>query len=126
MAQTIQKAAETLRTYAMGFPGAKEEFPWGDRVVKVNKKVFAFLGRKDGVDDGLRLCVKLPASGSAALKLPMTERAGYGLGKSGWVAIHILPGDDLPMELLKQWIDESYRAVAPKKLVAQLDHATDR
>jgi len=125
MAQTIKQAAESLRDFALSFPGAKEDFPWGDRVVKVNKKVFAFLGPKI-LDDGVRLCVKLPASGSAALKHPYAEPAGYGLGKSGWVAVHIFPGDELPVELLKEWIEESYRAVAPKKLVAQLDNSFDR
>ena len=113
MALTIQKAADALRDYALAMPGAKEEFPWGDRVVKVNKKIFAFLGRKDGVDDGLRLCVKLPKSGAEALKLSFTEPAGYGMGKHGWVGVHILPGDELPVEMLKEWIEESYRAIAP-------------
>ena len=36
MAPTIQTAAEMLRTFALGLPGAKEEFPWGERVVKVH------------------------------------------------------------------------------------------
>jgi hypothetical protein len=27
----------------------------------------------------------------------------------------------VPVELLKLWIDESYRAIAPKRLVAELD-----
>ncbi len=30
------------------------------------------------------------------------------------------PDTDPPMGLLKSWIDESYRAIAPKKLIAQL------
>jgi predicted DNA-binding protein (MmcQ/YjbR family) len=126
MAQTIQKAAETLRAFALSFPGAKEDFPWGERVVKVNKKVFAFMGKKDDFDEGLGLSVKLRHSGADALKLSFTKPAGYGMGKHGWVAVKLLPGDELPVELLKQWIEESYRAVAPKKLVAQLDHSTER
>jgi predicted DNA-binding protein (MmcQ/YjbR family) len=121
MALTIQKAAEALRTFALSFPGTKEEFPWGERVVKVNKKVFVFMGKKDDFDEGLGLGVKLPHSGADALKLTFTEPVGYGMGKHGWVAVKLLPGDDLPVDLLKRWIEESYRAIAPKKLVAQLD-----
>jgi hypothetical protein len=30
------------------------------------------------------------------------------------------PRQKPPLDLLRRWIDESYRAVAPKKLVAQL------
>ena len=126
MAQTIQKVAETLRAYALSFPGAIEDFPWGERVVKVNKKIFVFMGKKDDFDEGLGLAVKLPASGANALKLSFTEPAGYGMGKHSWVAVKLLPGDELPVELLKSWIEESYRAVAPKKFVAQLDHSNDR
>jgi hypothetical protein len=29
-------------------------------------------------------------------------------------------GDNVPVGVLKDWLDESYRAVAPKKLVSQL------
>ncbi len=53
--------------------------------------------------------------------LPFTEPTHYGLGKSGWVTA-LFDGEDAPpMEMLKAWIDESYRAQAPKKLVAELD-----
>ncbi len=34
-------------------------------------------------------------------------------------------GDDLPMELLSSWINESYRAVAPKSLVKLLDGGSE-
>ena len=39
--------ARALRTYALTFPEAHEDFPWGERVVKVRDKVFVFLGRGD-------------------------------------------------------------------------------
>ena len=32
-------------------------------------------------------------------------------------------GDDFDLETIKAWIVQSYRAVAPKKLVKQLDGA---
>jgi hypothetical protein len=53
--------------------------------------------------------------------LPFTRPAGYGLGKSGWVQAEFPPGARPPVDLLKAWIDESYRAQAPKRLVKQLD-----
>ena len=39
---------EKVRAFALGLPGAVEEFPWGESVAKVNKKVFVFLGVDDG------------------------------------------------------------------------------
>lgn len=112
------RAQDTLRTYALGFPGACEEFPWGESAFKVNKKVFVFLSR---VEDILRVTVKLPVSGALALSLPFASPTGYGLGKSGWVTAQFAPDNDVPVEMLQGWIDESYRAIAPKKLVATLE-----
>src|SRR5262245_44014805 len=52
--------------------------------------------------------------------LPFTKPTEYGLGKSGWVSASFSAGDRIPVDMLKDWIDESYRAQAPKKLVARL------
>jgi predicted DNA-binding protein (MmcQ/YjbR family) len=110
--------AEVLRTFALGFPEAREDFPWGERVVKVKDKVFVFLGRDD---EDLGVTVKLPSSGLLALGLPFASPTGYGLGKSGWVTARFTAKDKPPLDVLRKWIDESYRAVAPKELVAKLD-----
>lgn len=105
-----------LRAFALHYPGAHEEFPWGERVIKVQGKVFVFLGR----DEGLGLSVKLPQSRLMALGLPFASPTGYGLGKSGWVTAQFGARAKPPLDLLRAWIDESYRAVAPKKLIARL------
>ena len=109
--------AALLRTFALGYPEAREEFPWGERVVKVKGKVFVFLGT-DGPDLGLS--VKLPHSGVLALGLSFAAPTGYGLGKAGWITARFAAREKAPVALLRSWIDESYRAVAPKKLVAAL------
>jgi predicted DNA-binding protein (MmcQ/YjbR family) len=107
-----------LREFALAYPGAHEEFPWGERVVKVKGKVFVFLGRDE---DGFGLSVKLPRSRLMALDLPYTSPTAYGLGKAGWVSAQFGPKEKPPVDVLKAWIDESYRAVAPKKMIAELD-----
>jgi predicted DNA-binding protein (MmcQ/YjbR family) len=113
----VNKHQMALRNFAMRYPEAHEDFPWGERVVKVRGKVFLFLGGKDA---DLSLSVKLPSSGLIALGLPFTSPTGYGLARSGWVTARFGPKDKPPLEVLRAWIDESYRAVAPKKLVAAL------
>jgi predicted DNA-binding protein (MmcQ/YjbR family) len=116
-----KRVEKKLRDIALAYPGAREEFPWGERVVKVGKKVFVFMGMPES--GGLGLSVKLPNSGTMALMFPFATPTGYGLGKSGWVSARFEPGDAPPVELLRAWIDESYRAVAPKTMIARLPEA---
>ena len=115
-ASKASAARETLRALALGYPDAKEDFPWGERVVKVRKKVFVFMG----MDGDFGMSVKLPGSGTMALMLPFATPTGYGLGKSGWVTVRFAANDSPPVDLLAEWIDESYRAVAPATLVKRL------
>ena len=107
-----------LRDRAMSYPEATEDFPWGHRAIKVKAKMFIILATDGGV---LRVTVKLPDSNAYALMQRYAEQTGYGLGKSGWVTCSFRPGDEIPTDLLDEWIEESYRAVAPKKLVLALN-----
>ncbi|WP_438031463.1 MmcQ/YjbR family DNA-binding protein [Sorangium sp. So ce204] len=109
-----------LRDAALAYPEAVEEFPWGDRVAKVRGKIFVFLNTHEGK---LHVTAKLPQSGEAALMLPFAEPTGYNLGKSGWVTARFGPKDRVPEAMLLEWIEESYRAVAPKRALQLLDGA---
>jgi predicted DNA-binding protein (MmcQ/YjbR family) len=106
-----------LRGFALSYPSAYEDFPWGERVIKVAKKIFLFLGV---ASDGLHISVKLPQSAGLALSLPFASPTGYNLGRSGWVTARFGAREKPPLGVLRQWIDESYRAVAPKRLAAGL------
>lgn len=110
--------AEELRAHAFGLPQAWEDHPWGESVAKVGKKVFVFFGMPDD-EAGPRLTVKLRESLDEALMMPWVVPAGYGLDRGGWVTA--TAPDDAPLEMLIGWVEESYRAVAPKRLVAELD-----
>ncbi len=113
-----ERAEASLRAVALGYPEAYEDHPWGDTVFKVKGKVFVFMGAAKNGDFGIS--TKLPLSNAVALMLPFAEPTRYGLGKSGWVSARFGPKDEVPLDMLSSWIDESYRAVAPKKLVAAL------
>ncbi len=119
----LARVCAALRKFALAFPGANEDFPWGERVAKVNGKVFVFLGADPVPGGGMGLSVKLPSSREEALDLPFAKPTGYGLGKSGWVTLQFSASDEPPVELLESWIEESYRAIAPKKVSATLDSA---
>ena len=120
----LRQISRLLRAFALGLPGATEDFPWGERVAKVNGKVFVFLGLDPVPGGEMGFSVKLPASAEEALELPFTAPTGYGLGKSGWVTAKFGEKDAPPIGILESWIRESYCAIAPKKLVARLDLST--
>jgi predicted DNA-binding protein (MmcQ/YjbR family) len=109
-------ARAELRTFALALPGAYEDFPWNESVAKVRRKVFVFLGGEGR--ERPAITVKLSESHGHALSLEGACRTGYGLGASGWVTV---PVDSAPVEVLSDFVEESYRIVAPKRLVAALD-----
>ena len=113
----LAKAEAALRGLALDYPEAYEEFPWGHRAIKVKGKAFLFMSLEK---DRFSLSAKIPDSAAEAAMFPFAQPTGYGLGKSGWVTATFQTGDAVPVELLGGWIDESYHAIAPKKLSAPL------
>jgi hypothetical protein len=65
--------------------------------------------------------VKLPRTAADALELPYVQPTHYGLGKHGWVTATVDATRESPLATFEGWLDESYRAVAPKRLVAELE-----
>lgn len=114
--QTMTTLGKKLRTHALAYPETTEEFPWGESAFKVKGKTFVFM-RADPND--LSFSVKLPKSAAQALKLPGSEPTHYGMGAKGWVTLR--PTAKTSLKLLFAFIDESYRAVAPKRVLAILD-----
>jgi|SRR5665647_19069 len=111
-------ALQELRAFGLAYPGTHTKSPWpGHLDLAVKDKTFAYLSL-DG--EPFSIGCKLPQSCSVALMLPFTKPMAYGLGKSGWVSATPPPDRTIPVEMFKEWIDESYRAQAPKTLLKQL------
>jgi predicted DNA-binding protein (MmcQ/YjbR family) len=109
-----QRPHGVLEAFALQLPGAVSDMPWeGDLVAKVGKKIFVFFGAGEGA-----ISVKLPESADHALSIEGAVPTSYGLGRHGWVTV---PTDGAPTELLLDWIEESYRTIATKRFVAELD-----
>lgn len=109
--------------FALRLPEAYEDHPWGESVAKVNKKVFVFLGVGEDPSN-VAMHVKLRESHDQALAVPGATPTGYGWGRSGWVTVPFRETTP-PLEVLTDWVEESYRIVAPKALVARLDAAAE-
>jgi predicted DNA-binding protein (MmcQ/YjbR family) len=119
---SLREIEEAIRKIALRYPETREDFPWGHSAFKVKEKAFVFMG---GEKDEVSFSVKLPQSRDIAVDLPFTEPTGYGLGKAGWVTVTVRKDTKITLDLIKAWIDESFRAVAPKKLIEAAD-AIDR
>src|SRR5688500_11334571 len=117
-AAKTQKHDQIIRQFALSFPASHEDRPWDHSAYKVKGKTFVFASADE---TGLGLSVKLKASHAAALKLPYTEPTHYGLGKHGWVSAHFGPKDQVPMDLIQKWIEESFRNIAPKTILKEMD-----
>jgi predicted DNA-binding protein (MmcQ/YjbR family) len=118
-ALATDKVLQELRTFGLAYPGAHTKSPWpGHLDLAVNDKTFAYLSIEG---EPFGISCKLPQSSEVALMLPFCTPTAYGLGKSGWVSAKFPDSKPLPVDMLKEWIDESYRAQAPKKFVKQLD-----
>ncbi len=109
-------AAKELRKAALAFPETVEDFPWGHSAFKVaGKKAFLFMGEDEG--GGWSCSMKLPFRNEEALAIKGAKPTEYGLGKSGWVSFSFTAKAKVPAKLT-DYLDESWRAVAPKKLSA--------
>ena len=115
---TLKAAKARLLKYALAKPDATLEHPWGENVAKVRDKVFVFFGMAEPAADApyadYVMGVKLTNALLFAKSQSYVEAMGYGLGKSGWVSVK-KPKGTAPMDMLEEWIDESYANVAPKR-----------
>ncbi len=113
----VHPSANALRAAAMEYPQTVEDFPWGHPAYKVaGKKAFLFLGAYE--DGALSVSMKLPYRNEEALRLKYAKPTEYGLGRTGWVTFRFGPNAKAPLTKLIDYLDESWRAVAPKKLSA--------
>jgi hypothetical protein len=104
------------------YPGSHLMSPWpGHLDLAVDGKTYAYLSLEG---EPFGISCKLPKSSGFALSIPGTRPTPYGLGKSGWVSLSVEDGAAIPpLELLEEWLDESYRAQCKKRRLKELDGA---
>lgn len=115
MEQFAQPISEQLRAQALALPETSEGTSCVNRAFKVRKKNFLFVGEKE---NEIRLMFKLKESLDAAAEM---HDSRIGVGKTGWVTVRFSPDDVPDTALLTSWVVESFRTLAPKTLVKQLD-----
>ncbi|MDN5899409.1 MAG: MmcQ/YjbR family DNA-binding protein [Brachybacterium sp.] len=116
---------EQVRSLALALPGAQEKISHG-RPAFFTTKVHCYYGGsvKTGgqwhAHDQAVVLHLPPAETTALLQDPRCFVPAY-LGPSGWIGVELDERTDA--QELAELIEESYRTVAPTRLVAQLDDA---
>jgi hypothetical protein len=111
------KAMQAWRRTALGYPEAEEGTSCNKSAFKARNKAFLFMGM-DHVS--YNAMVKLQGCLAEAAKLATKEPHRYAVGKGGWVKATYSRDESPPAGLLERWIDESYRLLVHKQLVAML------
>lgn len=112
------ETAQALRRAALRYPEVEEGIackgtPLECATFKARNKAFLFVGAAEAK-------VKLRESQAEATKLASEQPSRYKIGPQGWATVRFSDAEPPPLELPARWIDESYRAVADKRLVAML------
>ena len=108
---------QALRKIALRYPEAEEGTSCNKAAFKARNKAFLFVGMDD---TSYNVMLKLCESLAEAKKLAGTQPDHYGVGGMDWVKVTFNHNESPPASLMEKWIDESYRLLAHKQLVALL------
>jgi predicted DNA-binding protein (MmcQ/YjbR family) len=109
-----------LRKICLALPDASEKLAWGDPTWRVRDKMFAL---QKGNHEGGRPSVWCKAPPGAQEILVGSDSTRFFVppyvGHKGWIGVYL----DVPVDWpeLTDLVEDSYRLVAPKRLVARLD-----
>lgn len=115
-ARTLQR----VRKLCLAFPETSEKLAWGHPTFRVRDKIFATIGAY--ADDGYKVTMttKPPPGEQEAL---LAEGAPFYfpkyVGVRGWIGFVVDAKTD--WKLVAELVEDSYREIAPKRLVALLD-----
>ena len=110
---------DRLRELCLSLPEAVEKETWGDPTWRVRDRIFAM---QKGNFEGGRPSVWCKAPEGAQEALVGSDPGRYFVppyvGHKGWIGVHL----DGPVDWqeLGEVIEESYRLIAPKRLVQRL------
>lgn len=119
--QFEHELSETIRSHALTFPESSESSSCVNRAFKAGGKNFVFVGETSvGGTPETNMRLKLGDSILEISQLAKTDPEHWQVGNHGWALLRFNPDEPPPIDDLKRWITESFRLLAPKKIVAQL------
>ncbi|MCW2653920.1 MAG: Phosphoribosylglycinamide formyltransferase [Mycobacterium sp.] len=115
-----------LRRIALGFPAAFEKVSWG-RPVFCAPKIFAMYGGNARTDTPgemaafpYSMLVKVEEADRDALEQDSRFFYPAYMGPHGWLGLDFTAGS-VDWDEVRELVDASYRLVAPRRLIKQLD-----
>jgi predicted DNA-binding protein (MmcQ/YjbR family) len=115
-----------LREIALSFPSAFEKVSWGRPVFCVPKIFVMYGGNMKGETSGdmtpfpHSMLVKVEEADRAALEQDRRFYLPAYVGAYGWLGMDFTVGK-VNWKEVRELVDASYRLIAPKKLIKQLD-----
>jgi predicted DNA-binding protein (MmcQ/YjbR family) len=116
-----------VRRIALGFPAAFEKISWG-RPVFCAPKIFVMYGGSAKTDIKgeylaypYSILVKVDESDRRALEQDKRFFYPAYMGPSGWLGLDFTAKKKVDWDEARELIDASFRLIAPKKLIKQLD-----
>jgi predicted DNA-binding protein (MmcQ/YjbR family) len=104
----------------LALPGTKLTMPWGSPHFRVGEKILTGCPENAGPDSHFSVKMDVTLQQALCASDPRFAPAPYG-GKHGWVVVRF--GAKPDWKEIATLVEGSYRLIAPKKLVAQLDGA---
>ncbi len=111
-----QAIMNKIREICLSFPDAVETETWGKPHFRVNNKIFAGCGDENG-----KFVIGFKPDmdhAKSVVQAPGFWPAPY-VGHRGWVSMDVSQLKD--WQALREFVEESYRLIAPKRSVAKLD-----
>jgi hypothetical protein len=113
---TLNDAREQLRRLCLRFPEAVEVEAWGDPTYRVRNKIFA-MEKGYGTEVW---CKGAPGAQEAVVAAdPERYFVPPYVGSKGWVGVRL--DGPIDWDELAELVEDSYRLIAPKRLVEVLD-----
>jgi hypothetical protein len=106
-----------VREIALRLPEVEEGTSCNKVAFKSGGKAFLFFGSDaSSYNVMVKLCDSLPEAAALAAK----AAGNYKVGGHNWVTARFGFGETPPAGLLERWIEESYRLLVPKRILAKL------
>ena len=116
-----------LRKLCLTLPEAHEQLAWSEPTFRVRNKLFAMYASADRHHGAARASVWINASKVNQLLLVQAQPARYFVpayvGPKGWIGVWLDAAPDWAD--VRELLDDGYRRVAPKSLIALLDGASN-